>query len=159
MQRSLASTSVAMLALGALVTGCGSYTKRDFVARANAICAGAVRDTRALTPPRFTGSAARQRRALAGYLRRAVPIIRTEARQLRALPRPSQTAAARRALGRYLAAVDEVAARFQALAGAAAAGSGAAVSHAESALAAIPIDSLANAYGLASCGTPGATIQ
>jgi hypothetical protein len=157
--RNLAGISITMLTLGALLAGCSAYTKRDFVARADAVCASAVRATRALAPPRLTAAPAQQRRALAAYLTRALPIIRSEAHQLHALPRPSQSAAQRRALARYLAAVDRVSARFEALSSAASAGDGAALERAEAALSAIPIDSLASAYGLASCGTPGATIR
>jgi hypothetical protein len=75
--RSLAETiappALACLA-AAVLAGCGgTYTKRDFIARADAICAGAVRETRAIAPPAFSGTGAQRISALAQYLARCYP--------------------------------------------------------------------------------------
>jgi len=131
---------VALLMLAALVAGCGADTKGDFVARANAICASTVRETRSIAPPSFTHSKAQQLRALAGYLASVLPVVQSEATQLHALRRPTEVAHDRAALARYLSAVAR------------------GVASAEAALRASPVTSLAAAYGLRSCGSPGATV-
>ncbi len=148
-----------MLALAALLPGCGasSYPKRDFVARADAICTSAVRQTRSIAAPSFTRPAARQLSALAGYLGAVLPIVQSEAAQLRALRRPTQDASAERTLARYLAAVAQTASDYRALAAAAKRSDAQGVANAEAALRASPVASLAARYGLRSCGIPGAT--
>ena len=149
-----AARALALLTIAVALCSCGSYTRADFIAGADAICASAVRQTRTLEPPQ-----SEQMSALAAYLARVLPIVRHETRQLRALRRPSQPAQAARRLGRYLAAVAEVGRDYAALAAAAARGSAPAVASAEAELRAIPLASLAAGYGLRSCGTPGATVS
>lgn len=147
------------LALAVSLAGCGSYTTRDFAAQADAVCVSAVRQIRALAPPAFTGSAAQRRRDLAAYLNRASGIAASETAQLRAIRRPAQDARRRAGLARYLAAMEGTVSAYRTLATAVRAGNQRAVVAAESALAADPVGSLAAAYGLRSCATPGATIR
>ncbi len=149
---------VALLMLAALVAGCGADTKGDFVARANAICASTVRETRSIAPPSFTHSKAQQLRALAGYLASVLPVVQSEATQLHALRRPTEVAHDRAALARYLSAVTQVLGDYRELAAAAKRGDARGVASAEAALRASPVTSLAAAYGLRSCGSPGATV-
>lgn len=138
----------ATLVAAALMAGCGStYTKQDFIARADAICASALRQTRSIAP----GS------PLAGYLAAVLPIVQSEASQLRALKRPRQDARDRAALEQYFEALAQVVQNYGKLAAAAKQGDGQGVSSAEAALRASPVAALATAYGLRSCGTPGAT--
>jgi hypothetical protein len=146
------------VALAAVLGGCGSsYTKPDFVARADAICTNAVRQTRSIAPPSFSRSSARQLSALAGYLAAVLPIVQSEATQLRALRRPTRDGLAGATLARYLAAVAQAASDYRALTTAAQRGDAQGVANAEAALRASPVVSLAARYGLRSCAVPGAT--
>jgi len=144
---------VAVLLVG-LLAGCGSYTKKSFIASADAICASAVRQTRLIAPP-----SSQEVSALAPYLAKLTPILGSEARQIRALQQPSGTAAERAALTRFLAALTQFVSDFKALTTAAQTGSRSAVASAEAALRVSPLDALAASYGLRSCGTPGATVR
>ncbi|HYB31273.1 MAG TPA: hypothetical protein VEF89_32080 [Solirubrobacteraceae bacterium] len=137
------------LALAVLVAGCGGsgYTRQDFVTRADAICAGALRQARSITP----GT------ALPAYLADYVPVLESEASQLRALRRPPDTAHERTVLEQYFAALQQTVAEYRQLAAAAKSGDRQALSNAEAALGASQVYSLATSYGLTSCGTPGST--
>jgi hypothetical protein len=139
----------AAVSLATLLAGCGGggYTKRDFVTRANAICAGALRQARSITP----GT------SLPTYLTNFLPVLESEASQLEALRRPPGTAGDRATLERYFAALRQTVAEYRQLAAAARTGDQEAVANAEAALGASPVDSLASGYGLSSCGTPGST--
>lgn len=152
---------LAAAALSGLLAGCGSYTRADFIARADAICASTLRMTRTIAPPDFGSTEAGQAgalRALVAYLARAAPLARSEATQLRALRRPAGSAGARAELDRYLAAVTSAAADYSALASAASRGDGQGVAAAEAALRSDPAASLAARYGLHVCGQAGATV-
>ena len=146
-----------MLALA--VVGCGgsSYTKTDFIARADAICAGALRQTRSIAPVGAAQAGSGQDRALAAYLNGVVPVLESEASQLRALRRPPGTTHEQTTLNRYFAALTQTVTYYKHLAAAAKQGDDQAVADAEAALGASPVYSLAAGYGLGSCGTPGAT--
>lgn len=154
-----------LIALGALMTSlaaCGSsVTRSDYVARANAICAQAVRQTRVIPPPApATGSVsgAIGLSALAGYVERITPIAEHELSQLEALKRPSGGAAAdRSALSRYFVALAAAIRDYRDLGAAAARGDAAGMRDAEAALAGSHATELAVAYGLRACGTPGGT--
>ena len=77
---------VAILSLAVLLAGCGSkYTKSDFVARADGICTNAVREIRSLNAP--TAAAGQELHALSRYLAKVLPIVQSEASQIRALKR------------------------------------------------------------------------
>jgi hypothetical protein len=141
-----------------LLTGCGSYTKADFVASANAICAGAVRATRALPPPTSTAGAAGAS-ALSAYLERLLPVVRSETKQLLALRRPTGKPRQSASLRRYLAAVSQTRTDYIALAAAARRGDVEGVAEAESRLRASSVAALAARYGLRSCANPGATVS
>lgn len=141
-----------MLSLAGLLAACGStYTKGDFAARANGICTNAVRDIRSLAAPSTGGGGLR---ALSQYIGKVLPIVQSEASQIRALRRPSgdQTA-----LNHYLSAQAEVVAQYRRLAAAAKRGDAQGVADAEAKLQASPVTTLAAQYGLHDCGTPGST--
>jgi hypothetical protein len=144
--------AVAALALSAC--GLSGESKKDFIARANAICNNATRDLLNVAAPATTGSVTLP--ALAKYLGAVVPIVASEAKQLNALPRPAGDQAA---LRRYLAAVAATAGHYKALADAARAGDRQAISAATGALRASPASRLAAAYGLKECAGPTGTVQ
>jgi hypothetical protein len=151
--------ALGLLTALALVGGCGSgYSKADFVASADAICASAVRETRSIPPPSVSGGGPQTLHALAGYLGHVLPIVQSEARKLRALPHPAGRPRERAELTRYLAAVARTARGFETLATAAKRGDAPDVAGAEAELRANPVAALAARYGLRSCGTPGATV-
>jgi hypothetical protein len=134
MRRLLMRTGI-VLAVVASVAACGgaAYTKRDFIARADAICSSALRQTRALAPG--TG--------LARYAAAVLPIVRSEAAQLRDLRRPPGDAHDQTTLTRYYAALGQVVQDYRELAAAAARGDDQGVASAEAALRASPAASLA----------------
>ena len=144
---------VVVCSLAALLAGCGSkYTKSDFVARADGICTNAVREIRSLNPP--SAATGQGLRALSQYLDKLLPIVQSEASQIRALKRPSGDHAA---LDRYLSAQAEVVAEYRRLASAAKRGDAQGVADAEAKLQASPVAALAAQYGLRDCATPGGT--
>lgn len=146
-----------VLAAAALaLSACGSSgeSKKDFIARADAICNNATRDLLNVAAPATTGTVTLP--ALAKYLGAVVPIVASEAKQLNALPRPAGDQAA---LRRYLAAVAATAGHYKALADAARAGDRQAISAATGALRASPASRLAAAYGLKECAGPTGTVQ
>jgi hypothetical protein len=142
-----------------IVAGCGSsVTQRDFVTRADGICAAALREVRAVPPPSLRSGGSQAVPAVAGYLARVVPIVTQEAAALRRLQRPSGGSAGRALLDRYLAALAQEATDYRRLAAAARRGDAAGVADAEGALRASPAVALAARYGLRTCGEAGATI-
>jgi len=144
---------VVAISLAALLAGCGSkYTKSDFAARADGICINAVREIRSLNLPSAT--AGQGLHSLSQYLAKVLPIVQSEASQIRALKRPSGDQAA---LDRYLSAQAEVVAEYRQLAAAAKRGDAQGVASAEAKLQASPIATLASQYGLHDCGTPVGT--
>ena len=137
----------AVLVAAAAIAGCGSsYTKSDFIARADAICASSLRQTRSIAPS-----------ALGEYVAAVLPIVESEATQLRALKSPPQDARDQAALAKYFGALTQEVEDYRKLGAAAKRGDAQGVTDAEAALRASPATSLATAYGLRSCGTPGAT--
>jgi hypothetical protein len=149
-------TALALAAAALALSACGSSgeSKKDFIARADAICNNATRDLLNVAAPATTGTVTLP--ALAKYLGAVVPIVASEAKQLNALPRP---AGDRAALRRYLAAVAATAGHYKALADAARAGNRQAISAATGALRASPASRLAAAYGLKECAGPTGTVQ
>jgi hypothetical protein len=147
--------ALVLLALGSIafgLAGCGSHaeTKQDFIARANAICESALRGIRNVSPPTGTVTLL----ALARYLGQVTPIIETETKQLRALPRP---AADRALLERYLTALRLDGAEYRAWASAARSGDRQAMSTATAALQASSAAGLAGRYGLSACASSSGT--
>ena len=144
-----------LLAVAALIGACGStYTKQDFIAQADAICAESLRQTRVVPPPSFAGSARAQRESLATYLGKVVPIAESEARRLHALKRPPGDQAA---LDAYLGALDTSLGAYRNLLTAARGGDAQGVTDAENALRASRAAPLAKRVGLRTCGAAGAT--
>lgn len=132
------------------LAACGSHTitKKDVIARGNQICQTAARSVRSVAPPRGESLP-----GLAQYYTRVTPIVQTEVKQLRALPRPAQD---RALLNRYLEAVSSSATAYQALAAAAQAGDRGALESASAALRSNPAARLAVRYGITECGaSPG----
>lgn len=138
----LAATSAMAAACGG-----GSYTKRDFVVRADAICASELRQARSI------GSG----KALSAYLAAYVPVLQAEESQLEALRRPPGPARDRAALERYFTALSQAVAEYRQLAASVKTGDNQGVANAEAVLGASRVYSLATAYGLGSCGTPSST--
>jgi hypothetical protein len=152
-------TFVAVSAALAVVAGCASSSikKSDYIARADAICTNAVRATRSIAPPAAGDTRQQQLSSLSAYLGILVPIVNTEASQIRALKRPSGTAQDKAALERYLGALAKSASDYRNLADAAKRGDAAAVASAEAALRRNPVSALATSYGLRACGVAGGT--
>jgi hypothetical protein len=137
------------------VGSCGGsgYSKSDFVARADAICTKTLNQTRAVPPP----SSAQSGDALAAYLAQVVPLVQSEADQLRALKRPPGSARDRATLNAYFAALGKVVDLYRHLETAAKQGDAQTVALLESTLRANSAAGYATSYGLSSCGSPGAT--
>ena len=127
------------------IVGCGSHseTRKDVIARANAICFDAQQAARSVASP-----SAGDTTALATYFDKVVPIVAKEARQLAALPRPEPRQAT---LNRYVAAVGASVADYRAAARAAAAGDQSGVTQALTRLQSIGAARYALAYGLNQC--------
>jgi len=152
-------TALALTCAGALAACGAAYTKQDYIARADAICASAVRDARAVPPPVLTGTGSQQLAGLAQYLTTVLPIYESEARQLRGLKLPQETSSSKVALQRFLAALSAATAELRGLARAARGKDAQGVAVAEAGLRANTADPLAASYGFKSCGTPGATVE
>jgi hypothetical protein len=137
------------LTAAVLLAGCGGsqYSRHDFITQADAICAGALRQARSITP----GT------ALPTYLADYVPVLESEASQLQALRRPPDTARDRATLERYFAALQQTVAEYRQLLAAARSGDQQTLISTEAALGSSQLYSLASSYGLSSCGTPGST--
>src|ERR1700727_2935089 len=82
-------TALVLAAAALALSACGSSgeSKKDFIARADAICNNATRDLLNVAAPATTGTVTLP--ALAKYLGAVVPIVASEAKQLNALPRPA----------------------------------------------------------------------
>jgi hypothetical protein len=136
------------------LASCGSRaeTKQDYIARANVICASATRAIHNVAP---AGAGGVSLSALGHYLSMVSPIVDSEVKQLRALPRP---AVDRRQLEQYLTAVAAEAADYRGLETAARSGKRAGVITATAALQASPATTLAGRYGLTSCVGAAGTV-
>jgi hypothetical protein len=120
----------------------GGVTKKDVIARADGICANAVRAVRAA-------------QASIGGAQKVAAAIAREAKQLRALPRPAEDHAL---LDRYIAAIGRLATEYRDVANALRAGNQGAVSTALAALRTNPAAALAARYGLRECAGARATV-
>jgi hypothetical protein len=136
---------LATVAAAATITGCGGHsaTRKDVIARANAICFTAQQAARSVPSP-----GAGDTRALAAYFDKVAPVVAKEARQLAALPRPTPREAT---LNHYVAAVGASVADYRAAARAAMAGNEAGVTQALTRLHATDATRYARAYGLNQC--------
>lgn len=147
-----ATAILAICAVALAVAACGSSTtKKDVIARGNAICASALRSVRAVVPP---AAGTNSGTALSGYLNRVLPIVEKEVSQLRKLPRPS---AGKAVLDQYIAAVTAAEGTYKTLAGAARRNDLPSVAKALGALRASPAGGYAKQYGLTQCATAAGT--
>jgi len=146
----------ALLVSAYFLAACGSSapSKRDVIARGDAICETAFRDAQTIPPPAASTARGPSLSALADYLRRVKPIVDTEVAGLRALPHPAQD---RALLDRYIAAMTASEAQYSALSSAAARDDEAGVASALAALRASPASSLAASYGFGSCAESATT--
>ena len=146
--------SFAVVCLGLAVTSCGgaAVTQPDFVARADAVCAGALRRTRTIPAPSGTGT-----RALGHYLDAVVLVVRAEDGQLHRLRRPAGGSGDRARLSTFLSAFDAAVGHYAALAAAARRGDATAIAREEVAVRAAPTAALAARYGLHVCGAAPST--
>jgi hypothetical protein len=148
------ATALAVLIGAALISGCGGHTatRKDVIARANAICFNAQQAARSVASP---GAGATNAKGLAAYFNKVVPIVAKEARQLAELPRPQQRQAT---LNHYIDAVGASVAGYRAAARAAAAGDDGGVTQALAKLQSGGATRYARAYGLTQCtGSTSAT--
>jgi hypothetical protein len=136
---------LATVATAATIAACGGHsdTRKDVIARANAICFSAQQAARSVTSPN-----AGDTKALATYFKKVVPIVAKEARQLAALPRPKQRQAA---LNQYVDAVGASVADYRAAARAAAGGDEGGVTQALARVQSTEATRFARAYGLDQC--------
>ncbi len=136
---------LAIVATAVTIAGCGGHsaTRKDVIARANAICFTAQQAARSVTSP-----GAGDTKALAAYFAKVVPIVAKEARQLAALPRPEPR---RATLNHYVAAVGASVADYRAAAKAATAGNASEVTQALARLQSTDATRYAQAYGLNQC--------
>ncbi len=146
----------------AVIAGCGGHTvtKRDVVARGDAICFQSLQSIRSIPPPRFTGNAPasfsdpRYLISFAKYANAVRPILAREIEQLRTLPRPSVDRATLNAL---LNAIAQEGDDYHAIVRAASAGDVEATMSALARLAANPARRLARRYGFRQCTGVGGT--
>jgi hypothetical protein len=144
--------------VGMLVAACGStYTRADFIRRADGICLSTTRALRSLTPPQFTGSAVQQQLSLSRYLARVSPLVSAESRRLAGLPKPPGRPADAALLQRWLRAVHDSASDIHVLGDSERAGDPAFIAAARTALGALPVVKLASRYGMKACAGPGAS--
>jgi hypothetical protein len=143
--RRMYAIAIAGVIAAALLGGCGGHsaTRKDVIARANAICFTAQQAVRSIAPPGATNT-----KALAAYFDKVTPIVTKEARQLAALPRPKQR---QQTLNRYVEAIRASVADYRAAAGAAAADDDGGVTQALAKLQAGGATRYARAYGLPQC--------
>jgi hypothetical protein len=145
--RSAYATALAVLIGAALIGGCGGHTatRKDVIARANAICFTAQQAARSVASP---GAGATDTKALATYFDKVTRIVAAEASQLAALPRPKQR---RGTFNRYVDAVGASVADYRTAARAAAAGDAGGVSQALAKLQSNGATRYARDYGLTQC--------
>jgi hypothetical protein len=136
---------LATVATAATIAACGGHrdTRKDVIARANAICFTAQQAARSVASP-----GAGDTKALATYFDKVTRIVAQEARQLAALPRPQPRQAT---LNHYVAAVGASVADYRAAARAAAAGDQSGVTQALTQLQSTNATRYALAYGLNQC--------
>ncbi len=95
---------------------------------------------------------------MAAYLSRLVPLVQSEADQLRKRTRPPGDAHDRLMLSQYFASLGRVVTAYHELEAAARSGDSDTIASVEATLRESPVAALATAYGIRSCGTPGATV-
>lgn len=149
---------VALVFVVTCLVACGSsYTKADFVTRAEGICLTTTRAIRSLNSPSFTGTPAEQRVSLGGYLVKVARRVSSEARHLSSLRKPPGTRREARLLGRWLAAVRESGNELADLGTAAGTADPTTVARSTAALGRLQVVDLARDYGVRGCAGPSAS--
>jgi hypothetical protein len=151
LRRVAATLAACLLAVVASACGGSSATKKDVIARGNAICSSAVSSVRAVVPP---ANGTTSGTALAGYFKRLEPIVAKEVSQLRKLPRPSTDQAV---LNRYIDSVTKAGDVYKQLVAAAQRNDIPGVARYLGALRASPAQSLAQQYGMSQCAAAAGT--
>ena len=146
-RRVAATLAACLVAVSATACGGSSATKKDVIARGNAICSNALSSVRAVVPPPKGSTSGT---ALSGYFQRLLPIVNKEVSQLRKLPRPSTDKAV---LNRYIDAITKAGATYKQLVAAAQRNDITSVAKDLSALRASPAQSLAQRYGMSQCAS------
>jgi hypothetical protein len=149
--RARAALAAGVISVGLAACGSSAPTKKDVIARANAICAGAQRDLLA-TPPPAGGETSLP--GLAAYLHTVMPILQHEVSNVEALPRPATD---RALLDQYVSAMTQSGATYRALSEAAQRGDQTGVNQALAQLQANPSSSLAARYGISQCASAAGT--
>jgi len=142
-----------LVAVAASACGGSSATKKDVIARGNAICASAIRSVRAVTPP---PGGATSGKTLSGYFQRLEPIVSQEVAQLSKLPRPATDKAL---LNRYIDSIGQAGHAYRQLAAAAQRDDLAGVATNLAALRSNPAQSLAQQYGMSQCAAASGTAR
>jgi hypothetical protein len=145
LRRIAAMLAACLVAVTATACGGSSATKKDVIARGNAICSSALSSVRVVVPP---PKGANSGTALSGYFKRIEPIVDKEVSQLGKLPRPDTDKAV---LNRYIDAVTKAGTVYKQLVAAAQRNDIPGVARALSALRASPAQSLAQQYGMSQC--------
>jgi hypothetical protein len=152
--RRASAFALAILIGAALIGGCGGHTatRKDVIARANAICFQSLQSIRSVPPPVASGtpsfSSPPYLAAFAVYVAKVRPIVAKEARQLHALPRPKPGLAT---LNAFIAAVAKESDAYASMAAAASKRDGGGVTKSLSELASNPARRLAGRYGITQC--------
>jgi hypothetical protein len=150
-RRMAATLAGCVVALALTACGGSSATKKDVIARGNAICSNAVSSVRAVVPPPKGNTSGT---ALSGYFGRLLPIVNKEVSELRKLPRPSTDKAL---LNSYIDAVTKAGDTYKQLVAAAHRNDIQSVAKYLSALRASPAQSLAQRYGMSQCAAAAGT--
>lgn len=145
--------AAAFVALG--VAGCGgSYTKKDYVGAADGICLRTLHELRSIDTQGATST-----QLLARYLRKALPVIKSQEHQLRKLKLPAGKPRQRAELRRFLMAVSQQTAEFAALSTVTQSGNTTRITSVLTSLQSIPVTATAEKYGFKDCGQSAATYR
>ena len=131
-----------------MLVGCGSYTHRDYVTQADAICASTLRQVRALGPAGGIETA----------IAREAPLVGREVAALVRLRRPGESARAASLRRRFLSTFRDAGRLFSAVATAAARHDRGEALRAAAQLGSLPVAPSAAAYGLRVCGQSAGTV-
>ena len=151
LRRIAATVAACLVAVVATACGSSSATKKDVIARGNAICSSAVSSVRAVVPPAKGASSGN---ALARYFKQLEPIVAKEVSQLGKLPRPGADKAV---LNGYIGAVGKAGDVYKQLVAAAQRNDIPGVAKYLGALRASPAHALAQRYGMSQCAAAAGT--
>jgi hypothetical protein len=145
------------MAVVAVLSACGSSgpSKKDFISRADAICARGDSQIKSVPLPQTTGLSAPQIYAnLGSYVDRLLPVAQKVIVQIKALKQPSDNQAL---LHRYYASLDSGIVKLQALSTAAKQANKQGLQTAITGLRDTQPAQLARQYGFRTCGSTAAT--